>query len=255
MAPTKPRKLNQVIAVEKGEKNRAYGVMKEHYKTFQRVAEFNGLSRTYQPKNAEDSEVYPAEHTRVRHDAVKLFAQICDELSSVMEVIAWKDWSNTGARADVVVDGKVLIPQAPVTYLLYLEKELGNLKDEIKKLPELDPSVPWTRDLQQGLWRSPPTESAKTKKIPKVIQLAKATEHHPEQAQLTHEDVVVGNWTAVQFSGAIPASEKETLLKRVGQLLDAVKYAREAANDMPVLESPPVAKPILDFVLSGNLPK
>jgi hypothetical protein len=33
---------------------------------------------------------------------------------------------------------------------------------------------------------------------------AEATEKHPAQVEVYHEDVVVGQWKTVKFSGALP---------------------------------------------------
>jgi hypothetical protein len=48
------------------------------------------------------------------------------------------------------------------------------------------------------------------------------------------EDVVVGYWTTVKFSGAVPAREKNEILQRVRKLQEAVKSAREEANALAV---------------------
>ena len=53
-------KLNQVIAIEKGVKSRAISRIDELYKDIQKPALFDGLSRTYQPKD-EAGEMLPSE--------------------------------------------------------------------------------------------------------------------------------------------------------------------------------------------------
>ena len=51
-----------------------------------------------------------------------------------------------------------------------------------------------------------------------------------------YEDVVVGYWRTVKFSGALPAQRVNELLTRVERLQQAVKYAREEANNTEVTE-------------------
>ena len=51
-----------------------------------------------------------------------------------------------------------------------------------------------------------------------------------------HEDVVVGYWKTVKFSGALPATRIKELLDRVDKLQQAVKYAREEANNTEVTD-------------------
>ena len=45
-----------------------------------------------------------------------------------------------------------------------------------------------------------------------------------------YEDIAVGYWTTVKFSGALPARRVNELLDRVAKLRTAVKFAREEAN-------------------------
>ncbi len=46
------------------------------------------------------------------------------------------------------------------------------------------------------------------------------------------EDIIVGCWKTVKFSGALPASRVKELPDRVDKLQQAVKYAREEANSI-----------------------
>src|SRR5690606_717028 len=144
-----------------------------------------------------------------------------------------KDWANTQARADVVVDGEVLLEQVPATYLLFLEKQLAELAVFVKRIPILDPAEEWHRDEAAGLFKTPPTTAIRTKKVQRPIVLYQATKEHPAQTQLISEDVVVGTWLTIKHSGALPAARKQTLLERIERLIDAVKFARERANGVP----------------------
>jgi hypothetical protein len=49
-----------------------------------------------------------------------------------------------------------------------------------------------------------------------------------------YEDVVVGYWRTVKFSGSLPASRVNELTERVEKLQQAVKFAREEANNLEV---------------------
>ncbi len=223
-------KLNQVIAIEKGVKSRVYAFLSATYKAFQKPALFNGLSRQYQKKD-EDSEDYPPENVRVQMNAAALLDEISENMVEYFDVVAQKDWANCEAKANVEVDGKVLLENVPATYLLFLEKQLNDLKDEVAKLPELDPAHDWTLDAATNVYKAAPTQTSKTKKVPKVIVKYEATEHHPAQTELVSLDEVVGTWHTVLHSGAIPAPRKKVLQKRLQNLIKAVKFAREAANE------------------------
>jgi hypothetical protein len=147
-------------------------------------------------------------------------------------VTATKDWTNCKARADVVIDGQTLLTQVPATYLLFLEKQLVDLHTFVRKLPVLDASEAWSFDPSADCWATEPVQTARTKKIPRNHVKAEATEKHPAQVEVYYEDVIVGYWRTVKFSGALPAQRINELLTRVEKLQEAVKYAREEANNI-----------------------
>ena len=69
-----------------------------------------------------------------------------------------------------------------------------------------------------------------------MLELSPATDKHPAQVQLVSEDVLAGYWNEKKFSGAVPASYKAELINRVETLIQAVKFAREKANDTEVTD-------------------
>ncbi len=240
-------KLNQIIAIEKGTKQRVFRFLSDTYKTFQKPALFNGLARTYSKKD-DDGEDYPDESKRVQFQTGALLQEISDQMTELFDVTATKDWSNCAARADIVVDGATLLQDVPATYLLFLEKQLSSLKDEINKLPELDPAYDWALDGATSVWKSNPVFTSKTKKVHKPIVKYDATEHHPAQTELITVDEVVGTWTTVQHSGAIEAPRKKEMQRRLQKLIDAIKFARESANGSKA-DKKQVARPLFDYIL------
>ena len=101
----------------------------------------------------------------------------------------------------------------------------------------MDASEIWTFDESQDVWATEPIQTTKTKKIPRNHVKAEATEEHPAQVEVYYEDVIVGYWRTVKYSGAMPATRVSTLLNRVRKLQEAVKFAREEANSLDVDES------------------
>jgi hypothetical protein len=226
-----PTKLNQIIAIEKGVKSRVYGEVTNLHKESQKAEPYTGLAKTYR-KRDEDGEDFPPEQKKVRLSATDVLRRLGHLETELFDVEATKEWSNTGARADVTVDGRVLVERAPVTYLLFLEKQLSDIRTFVDKLPTLDDAEEWTQDPNSGLFRTERVTTHRTKKTPKVVVKYEATKEHPAQTELVHEDVVVGYWESVKYSGALPAPRKAVLLERVDKLLRAVKMAREQANDL-----------------------
>ncbi|TMR09303.1 hypothetical protein ETD86_44165 [Nonomuraea turkmeniaca] len=226
-------KLNQILAVEKGVKASSQRSVTDAYHTIQKAPLLSGLSRTYQPID-DEGEQLPPESTRVQVKAEQVLTDVAKALAKLFDVTATKDWTNTVAKADVIVDGQTLIEQAPVTFLLFLEKQLVDLHTFVSKLPTLDPAETWTLDPNSEAWRTEPVKTTRTKKVPRNHVLAEATDKHPAQVQVFTEDIVVGYWTKTAFSGALPARRVNELLARVQKLQDAVKYAREEANGTTV---------------------
>lgn len=226
-------KLNQIVAVEKGVKAKAQRTLTDAYHTAQRATGLAGISRTYKPKD-EEGDKLPSESTLVQVKVDEVIDEVITDLSRLFDVTATKDGANAVATADVVVDGTVLVPGATVPFLLFLEKQLVDVRTFVSKLPTLDPAEQWSVDPNTGTFRTEPTETVRTKKIPKNWVKAEATDKHPAQVEIFHEDVIVGTWTTVKFSGAVPATRVAELTERVDKLIEAVKFAREEANGYTV---------------------
>jgi len=223
------KKLNQIIAVEKNIKGRALQELTEAHHSLQKSALLAGISRSYRPKD-EEGEQLPPEAKKVQMKSEEIIRKTSETLTKLFDVVATKDWANCQAKADVVVDGQKLLNDVPATYLLFLEKQLVDLHTFVKKLPVLDASETWTFDQSADCWATEPVMTTKTKRVPRNHVKAEATEHHPAQVEVYYEDVTVGNWRTIKFSGALPARRVNELLARVEKLQEAVKFAREEAN-------------------------
>jgi hypothetical protein len=223
------QKLNHVLAVERATKSKAHSELTKLHHTTTRPVYFTGFSKTYKPLE-EDGEEFPPESQRVQLDANDVLKQVRTTLSDLFDLTATKDSANQSAKADVVVDGDLVISDVPATTLLFLEKQLTDLRTFVDKLPTLDPSFEWNYDEAVSLWKTPEVKTTKTRKVAKPIVLYPATEQHPAQTQLTQEDQTVGHWVKVHQSGALPESKKKDIITKIEKLQKAVKYARETAN-------------------------
>lgn len=228
-------RLNQIVAVEKSIKSRTFQELTEAHHVLQKPALLAGIARTYRPID-EEGEQFPPESTRVQVKGTEVVRRTAEILTRLFDVTATKDWANCVARADVMIDGTVLLADVPVTYLLFLEKQLVDILTFVRKLPTLDAAEVWEFDESVDAWATEPIQTARTKKIPRNHVKAEATEHHPAQVEVYHEDVVVGYWRTVKYSGALPATWVNELVARVEKLQQAVKFAREEANNIEVAE-------------------
>lgn len=241
-----PARLNQVIAIENGAKTTAHERLTSLYQLLAKHALLSGISRTYQPRQ-EDGDPLPPEQTRVQIRAEDSLEECAAILTDLFDVTATREWANSKAVADIVVGGETLLKAVPITYLLFLEKKLVDLHTFVSKLPVLDQAETWHRDTAQNAWATEPTQSVRTKKIPRTLVKAEATDHHPAQVDVWHEDVPVGDWRQVKYSGAMEATRVRELVRRVEELQRAVKFSREQANS---IEAPPVetGKPLFAFL-------
>jgi hypothetical protein len=241
-------KLNQIIAVEKGIKSKVYSDLTDMNKLIQKGGLFNGLVKKYEKKD-EEGEDLPSEKQKVQYTVDEVLRNVERSLSELMTVTARKDFTNTEAKADVKVGDKVLVAGAPVSFLLFLEKTLTDVRTFVGNLPILDESENWTFDDKAGLFVTDVVKTHRTKKTQKPIVLYPATVEHPAQTQLITEDVIAGFWAQVKQSGAIPKTRKAEIAEKVEVLLRAVKEAREAANVQEEAKSPEVGAVVFDFIL------
>lgn len=241
-------KLNQIVAIEKTAKADSNAAITAAYHIIQKKEPFSGIARTYVPKD-EDGQPLPPEATKVQVRAEELLAtDVRQAWSRLLDLVATKDSANASAQADIKVNGQTLIAGVPVTYLIWLEKQLVDLHTLIGKLPTLDQSYDWHEDTA-GDWATSPTQTVKTAKVPRNHVLAEATATHPAQVQMYTEDIAVGTWTTIKFSGAMPATRQRELLARVAALQVAVKFAREEANGLEVTDKR-VGGAIFDYLLA-----
>lgn len=240
--------LHQILAVEKGARGRAERVISDVHHDLLKHVLLEGITRTYEPLN-DEGEQLPSEHKRVQVKTRDGIGRVVDAYARYIDVVATKDGGNQKALADVIVDDEVLLAGVPATHLLFLEKVLISFRTFIEKLPTLDPTHDWTWDASQGLWATPVVETVRTKKVPRNHVKAEATDRHPAQVDVYYEDIVIGTWKRRLFSGALPATEVDELLKRVIVLQDAVKVAREQANTTDV-EQENYGKDLLGYLFA-----
>lgn len=229
-------KQHQIVAVVKARRERAKDVMTKAYHILQKPDLFAGLSRKYRPTR-EDESPLPAEAKHLQATVREVVEQVREVWTEAADTILTQDAGNMAAVSDVAVsDGgeSLSLVGVPATHLLYLEKALTDLRTMCEAMPVLDPSEHWNRDEATGLFKSDTQESIRTRKVQKPIVMYDATPEHPAQTQLITEDIAVGVWEGVKFSGATTADHKRKVVRRITALQEAVKQARENANQIEV---------------------
>lgn len=243
-------KLHAVNALVTGAKSKSERDLTDLHHRVVKQPLLNGLSRAYRPRDDEGEQLPPEltyVQTKVEHEVLPA---VVAALSRTMDLQFTQDTGNLEAKADVIVDGQVLLADVPVTYLLSLQKKLVDLRTFIAKLPTLDPAERWNWSADLGAYASEPAHTVRTKKVPRNHVLAEATDRHPAQVTIYQEDVQQGTWTLVKWCGAMPAAKIRELDDRVGKLIDAVRVAREHANsiDVPMREA---GAPVFGYLFAG----
>jgi hypothetical protein len=226
-------KLNQIIAVEKGIRNRADKVISGLYAKIQKPDLFSGMSKDYRPKD-DEGDVYPPESVKVQQRALENFENFSVEFAKIADVVLTKEKGNQRAVGNIMVGDMEF--SLPVTYLLFLEKWLNDIHVFISKLPELEPDQDWTYNVQQDLYRNTTQTTKKTKKVPRILVKFPPTDKHPGQSDTWMEDILEGYWDTTKLSGKIAPATKRLMLDRVETLLDTVKKAREEANGLEITQ-------------------
>lgn len=227
-------KLNQIIAVSNGRKASCTAAVTELYKLLQKPELFSGLERKYQPLD-DEGEKLPSETKIVQKKVGEVLSEAQDHLVELFDIIAIQEYANCEAKADIKVGEQVIARAVPVSYMLFLEKQLDNIKSIVSKVPVLSTDVKWSKSQSDpSVYITDVVTTTRTKKVPKAFVKAPATDKHPAQVDIFTEDVLVGNWNKVDISGAVSIKERDTMLKKVDSLRDAVKAAREEANSIEV---------------------
>lgn len=240
---------NQIVAVVKDRKERWARSLTEAHNHLLKPEALNGFIRTFRPSR-DDEPAQPTENKRMQSSVPAVLANFRETMAVAFDTVLTQDVGNTHSIATVNVgDGarKLTLADVPATHLLYLEKQAKDLQTFIEKIPALDAADDWTLDTASNTFKTAPHQVLRTRKVPKVIVLHEPTKEHPAQTQLITEDIVVGTYDTVKFSGAIPQEQKTAMLKRVLALQEALVTAREEANATDV-EQQKEGGNIFDFI-------
>lgn len=227
-------KVCQMVAVVSGQKTEAANSLTEAHNRKLKPDLLNGLDRSYKPMNDDASvgEFLPPENKRVQTTVPTVIGDLSLKLAEMFDAVYTLDIGNTIAKGDIAVDGVTLLSNCPVTYMIFLEKQLTDLGTFASKLPTLDTTEEWIEDpdIEGGGYRTPEFKTIKTAKVLLTHIAYEATEKHPAQTQTDSFDRPVGIWSNVKRSGALRPKDRHDMVARIHRLKTAVVMARELAN-------------------------
>jgi hypothetical protein len=234
-------------------------IVKESLVTFTKKTDhFTGGTRTLRMFDA------AREHEEAAAKEVRTLTTTVDEKlehtnasqAIYLDALGSKERTNQLAKADVIVDGKVLMTGVPAPLLLAYEKYFAMRRDLYAVIPTLSPGIKWILDTQErpGVYKAEEDiVKHKTEKIPMHKVLVEPTKEHRAELEKWFADVPVGDFVETRQSGMWTPAKKAEVLGRYDRLVVALKEARSRANDLPALESID-GKAAFDFLNKGVFP-
>ncbi len=166
--------------------------------------------------------------------------------------------ANTIAKADVILDGQIILMDMPATSLLELEKRASEVFTLVSNIPTLDPAKGFEPDVtfrKSGVFKAREVTIENTTKLDIPLTLAEATKEHPAQVKLVTKDVVTGKTMTTEYSGLITPAQKADMLNRVEKLKVALKSARARANNTTIpVNRTKIGEALLNFAFFGTSP-
>ena len=245
-------KLHELLAVENDVKGQFNTILTETLKTFHSDHAFKGFTRTLTMFDEKDSAMNTTERAELTTTVPKRLDYTGQFITRYLDVTLQKEATNQIAKADIIIDDKVIAADVPATFLLGLESKLNHIRQILERIPTLENSIAWEEapDLGKGIWRQKyPEEVLKTAKQFKHQILVEPTEHHPAQIEKWEESVPVGRYVKTTISGMVTSNRKAQILENLDKLSRAVKKARQRANSTVVVKTN-IGKSLLDVIFA-----
>lgn len=240
-------KQHQLVITEPDKRGAYEKIRSETLRVFKGGDLFKGLEKTYTPKIV-DGDPLPGDKKEIVTTVPQRLEWTEKVVTDLLDFEATRDNTNMFAKADLEVDGVVLVKDIPCTTLLSLEKRLREIRDYYDAIPTLDLSQIWTLiNGRTDVYSHGPVEQYRYVKQTKGVVLSQATEKHPAQVKEVTDDVMVGTYKSMHFSGESHPGEKANSLGRIDRLIEAVKRARMKANEVEVKDMK-IGKAIFNYI-------
>jgi hypothetical protein len=251
--------LHEILAVEQDVKANAERARSQLVETFRtKQSHFTGMRRTFRPFSVDETAGEAGgERLEAETQLVKTVPEQLDltlrEVGKALDLGMQVDEANTRAKADIEIDGQVLLANVPATFLLQLERRLREVQAVIKEAPCFDPVRIWSVDPaadKKHVLRAEPVTTIRKQRTRKYNVMVEATKEHPAQVDIVEVDEAVGEIRSYDWTGMLSTGKKEALLEQVERLISAVKQARSRANTVEVDQSRSIAKVLIDHLLA-----
>ena len=244
-------KLHELLAVEADREGNYKRVRDEAVITFtKKMDHFIGQIRRLAMFDEADQNLNTEERKELVTTVDDKLTYVQDSLQEYLDVVLQKEATNQEAVADLIVEDKTIATALPATFLLGLETKLKLLRAMYEAIPTLDPGIKWEQDPSQGdniFITVHPEKKFKTAKKFKYQVLIQPTKEHPAQIEKWEEQVPVGEYTQILWSGKVSPARKSELIGRIDKLIQGAKVARMKANMVDVKERE-IGKTLCDYI-------
>lgn len=236
-------KLHEILAVEGTKEGYFKNALIEMTNLFtKKISHFNGFNKTLTLHGEDSPEKTAKELSETENQTVTTTVNteldyLADVITNYIDVIYQKDEANQRATADIIIDGKVIRANVPATTLLSLENKFKQIRPIYDQIPTLQPGTTWKLEESIGEHIYIDADKqirTKTKKGFDFKVLTPATDKHPAQIEKWETVEDIGFTTLTRWTGMISVAEKVELLKKFDKLTDAIKQARQRANEIEV---------------------
>ena len=246
--------LHEILAVETGLAETANRVQKETTKTLEnKKTIFTGLLKAHELFADEDQHKTQANESKEVESTVKEqldYASV--EIGRYWDSIFKKEEANQRAKADIIIDGQVIVEGIPSIVLLSMEKKLSSLLGMYNAIPTLDAAKAWEPDttyFKKDVFRTKHNrETQQAVSVKDFQEISPATVQFKAQVVEFVKTEVVGKFIQTDYSGMLTSVDKAEKIQRLTALIRAVKTARQRANTTEVNQELRFGKELLDYI-------
>jgi hypothetical protein len=249
-------KLHEILAVESTREGYFKDALTEMTNLFKnKLSHFSGFNKTLVLHGEDTPEKSAKEAAETENQAIVTtvsteLGYLGDVVSKYVDVLFQKDDANQRAVADIIIDGKAVITNVPATTLLSLENKLKQLRVVYDQIPTLQPGTTWALDptLGKGVYLDQHNlVRTRSKKGFDFKVLVPSTDKHPAQVEKWETNEDIGFTTTTRWTSMLSVADKSTLLERFDKLAEAVKQARQRANEVEVHQVK-IGKALFDYL-------
>lgn len=245
-------KLHELLAVESSLEKTTRKLCDESKRTLDKENLFAGQTRRLEMLDVEQSAYNMKDTQELTSTVDENLNYTFAELAKYWDVVYQKDLGNQKALGNIVVNGRELAADIPATTLLGLESKLVKVREVLEKAHTLAPGIKWIPDTQEraGVWVAAEDQiQFKTEKETEFKIAAPATKEHPAQVRELSRTRNTGKFTTTKQSGLLTPLEKAERIQRVDTLINAVKRARNRANDVEV-ENNKIGAALIGYIMN-----